>query len=131
VQDNLEAREAISAHRAEINDANQQEIEIRSTRTEVERRLEAMKAKCLIFADRYLEASTTQAQFAEEYKEGVLHLEGKIQDLVVEREGLWETIVDQREQLRKQDQLLQNARRVQIEQGLDKSQKDVKRKKIE
>ncbi|KAJ9110222.1 hypothetical protein QFC22_006754 [Naganishia vaughanmartiniae] len=131
VQDNLEAREAISAHKAEINDALQQEIEIRSTRTEVERRLEAMRAKCLTFAEKYLEASTTQKQFAEEYKEGLVHWQGKIKDLVAEREGLWETIVDQREKLRKQDQLLQDARCVQIEAGLGDGQKDLKRKKKE
>ncbi|KAJ9090885.1 hypothetical protein QFC21_007362, partial [Naganishia friedmannii] len=131
VQDNLEAREAISAHRAEINDAIQQEIEIRSTRTEVERRLEAMRAKCLSFAEKYLEASTTQKQFAEEYKEGLVHWQGKMKDLVSEREGLWETIVDQREKLRKQDQLLQDARCVQIAGGLGEGQKSLKRKKIE
>ncbi|KAJ9105468.1 hypothetical protein QFC21_001839 [Naganishia friedmannii] len=131
VQDNLEAREAISTHRAEMNDAIQQEIEIRSTRTEVERRLEAMRAKCLSFAEKYLEASTTQKQFAEEYKEGLVHWQGKIKDLVAEREGLWETIVDQREKLRKQDQLLQGARCVQIEEGLGEGQKDLKRKKME
>ncbi|KAJ9115557.1 hypothetical protein QFC24_006967 [Naganishia onofrii] len=131
VQDNLEARGEISAHRAEINDANQQIIEIRSTRTEVERRLEAMRAKCLTFADRYLEASTTQKQYAEEYKEGLVHWQGKIRDLVAEREGLWETIVDQREKLRKQDQLLQDARSVQIAETLGEGQKDIKRKKLE
>jgi hypothetical protein len=90
-----------------------------------------MRAKCLTFADRYFEASTTQKQYAEEYKEGLVHWQGKNRDLVAEREGLWETILDQREKLRKYDQLLQDARCVQIEEGLGEGQKDLKRKKIE
>ncbi|KAJ9119492.1 hypothetical protein QFC24_005727 [Naganishia onofrii] len=55
----------------------------------------------------------------------------RLRDLVAEREGLWETIVDQREKLRKQDQLLQDARSVQIAETLGEGQKDIKRKKLE
>ncbi|KAJ9117029.1 hypothetical protein QFC22_004688 [Naganishia vaughanmartiniae] len=117
LQENLDAKEAISAHGSEMKDALQQEMEHRGERVEAERKLEAMRAKCLVFAEKYLDASTTQKQFAEEYKEGLIHWQGKIKDLRAEREGLLDTIADQREELKKQDQTIQDARCVQIMEG--------------
>ena len=61
-----------------MDGADQQENEIRSTRTEVERWAEAMKAKCLAFFEKYIQASTTQQHFAEVYEEGLVHWQGKI-----------------------------------------------------
>ncbi|KAJ9119261.1 hypothetical protein QFC24_005732 [Naganishia onofrii] len=129
VKDNLDAREEISAHNSAMRDALQQQLEHRGTRTEVERRLEAMKAKCLTFAEKYLEATTIQKQFAEEYKEGYVHWQGQIKDLKAEREGLFDTIAGQRERLRKQDQSLQDARMVQLGKESGKHQEGSKRQR--
>jgi predicted RNase H-like nuclease (RuvC/YqgF family) len=87
-----------------MNDALQQEAEERSMKKEMERRLEAMKAECLKFADKYLEASTTQEQSLGEYKERVHIWQGKVKDLKAEREGLQDTIADQRKRIEELDQ---------------------------
>lgn len=62
----------------------------------MKRRLESMKAECLKFANKYLEATTTQDQSAGEYKEIVHIWQGKARDLKAEREGLRDTTADQR-----------------------------------
>lgn len=104
------ADEGLSSCRVDLKDMASQVREYKDERDELESQLEAMKSKCIQFAESYLDTTTRLKSAEGAYREMLKVWQDKVKEAECTNEGLEATIVEQRESIIRKVQRIRELR---------------------
>lgn len=104
------ADEGLSSCRVDVKDMASQVREYKDERDELETQLEAMKGKCLQFAESYLDTTTRLKAAEGAYREMLKVWQDKLKEAECTNEGLDATIFEQRESIIRKVQRIRELR---------------------